>query len=60
MPTLPDVFIMPKVPDADLQEILTETEEENEFDVKKKRNRDGTWRLTFTRKSSSATADGEV
>ena len=53
MPTLPDVFIMPSVPDSEVKDIETETEEEGEFNLEKERNSDGTWKLTFRRKVPS-------
>jgi hypothetical protein len=54
MAKLPDVFIMPHVPDDEVADILRETEEEEEFHVTRKHNSDETSDLTFRRITSSA------
>jgi hypothetical protein len=54
MAKLPDIFIQPHVPDDEVADKITETEEEGEFHVTRKHNNDGTSDLTFRRIKSSA------
>jgi hypothetical protein len=53
MPTLPNIFIQPHVPDDKVDEIIELTEEEEEFHVTRKKNNDGTSDLTFRRIKST-------
>lgn len=58
MPPLPDVFIVPDVPASELPAMRQETEAEGIFTLTESDNGDGTFDVTFTRKTPSGSGSG--